>query len=154
MANNSGVLFEMVCVAISQESKDLRVLVVNATEDFKRNGWILATEKDYSPIVAARMIPHDFIVCNELLSLEVVFGVLCNSAKRGVKKAIVIGNYDFEKNKQVKKHWDVVACPFGKNVHILNKLGKASHQRALETNRQFRSMVQTIRLMEKTRKFE
>lgn len=148
---NSGILFEMICVAIEQESEGRKVLVVNATDEFRKNGWVLATKQDYSPIVAASMIRHEFVVCNELPSLETVFGVLSNSAKQGVKKAIIIGKYDFDKNKQIRKHWDVEQCVFGKNVYILKKVGKAEHRRALEVNKEYRSLIQSIRAMENRR---
>lgn len=148
---NSGILLEMICVAIEQESDGKTVLIVNAIEEFRKNGWILATNQDYSPIVASRMIQHEFVVCNELPSLETVYGVLSNSAKQGVKKAIIIGKYDFDKNKQIKKHWEVKQCVFGKNVYILNKVGKAEHRRAMETNKEYRSLIQSIRAMENRR---
>ena len=141
---------EIVYDIIEHESRGLKVLVVNATEEFRRNDWILATNQDYSPVVAANMIPHKFVVCNELSSVETVFSVLCNSAKQGVKKAIVIGHYDFTQNNQILKRWRISYYKVERTtVYVFNKIGKTEHQSVIAPTKDFRSLVQVVNKMEK-----
>lgn len=156
---NQGILFEMVCIALERESSGCKnVLVVNATDEFNRNGWILTSEnktehvQEYSPMSASRLIPHDYIVCNELPSLESVFAVLCNSANHGVKRAMVIGEYDFDSHAQIQKHWAISQCPFGKNVFMLSKITKRVHNQTLEVGKDMRSLVHMINRMGKRKR--
>lgn len=164
MAANTGILYEMICVAaIDREAEHSKtVLVVNANDQFigKSDKWVLTNStgnpkpiQEMSPIIAAKTIPHDFIVCNELGSLERLFAVLANSAARRNKKAYVIGDYDFKSHaaEQLRKHWFVRSDSFGRKTYVLEKITKSVWIAANEPLRDIRGTIQSINQMENRR---
>ena len=155
---NTGVLHDMVCVAIAEEAKDAeRVLIVNASLSFvgKSDKWILANSvgsrfvQESSPVVAAATIPHDFVVCNELASFELVDAVLAKSATHGAKRAIVIGDYNLKSQAaaNLRTRWSVRQCMFGRNTFVLDKITKSVRERNALVNREenaFNQMMSKI----------
>lgn len=137
MAHNAQL--EKICAAIKGEiSQCKNVLVLNANKDFRGNGWRLTAEtpstdiEAFSPIPASTEFRYDCVICHDMALTKIMI-VLNNSARRGVRVAVIIGECDCMR----LASWSVSSLGF-ENAFILRKKPKVNRaSQALEMWRKF-----------------